>query len=90
MRDLYPYHSEGVLDEEVEKEGDEAESIIKRKSNSSISEQHYHSRNKLQAILFQFEGILLNTHSLNIFRLSIVSSRKRKKTFTEAVPGCVQ
>ena len=29
IRELHPYHSEGVLDEEVEKEGDEAESVGK-------------------------------------------------------------
>ena len=29
IRELYPYHSEGVLYEEVEKEGDEAESVGK-------------------------------------------------------------
>ena len=37
VRELYPYHSEGVLDEEVEKEGDQAESVGK----------HYQTKVKL-------------------------------------------
>ena len=46
IRELYPYHSEGVLYEEVEKEGDEAESVVKSISyiylnNINIPETNY-------------------------------------------------